>query len=59
MNQLIPADQFAKEATNLLHEEIERVKNLTEEEFEAELAAMSPADRLYVETGLFVVRDEL
>jgi RNA polymerase-interacting CarD/CdnL/TRCF family regulator len=51
MNKIVPPDQFLAEALKLLRKEVKRVKKLTPEQIEAEIAAMSPEDRRYVEHG--------
>lgn len=51
MNSAITLDEFAKEATRLLRKEVRRVKKLTPQQMEAEIATMSPEDRRYVERG--------
>lgn len=50
-NRLIPLDEWAREALTIWKQETARVAALTPEQLQAEIEAMSPEDRRYVEHG--------
>jgi hypothetical protein len=50
-NRIVPPDEWAREALTVWKQETARVAALTPEQLQAEIEAMSPEDRRYVEHG--------